>query len=87
MYNVSGDNFTLQIWNGTAWNNRTTLNDTSLSYRNITLMPEELISEGASAGNAGSISRYYMLVRYLDLDASPTRQGSLYLDYQRVYSE
>ncbi|VVB86953.1 Uncharacterised protein [uncultured archaeon] len=87
MYNVSGDNFTLQIWNGSAWSNRTTLNDTSLSYRNITLMPEELIPEGYSAGNAGSINRYYVLVRYLDLNASATSQGRLYLDYQRVYSE
>jgi hypothetical protein len=87
MYNVSGGNFTLQIWNGTAWNNRATLNDTSLSYRNITLMPEELVSEGASAGNAGSTSRYYALVRYLDLNASAAQQGTLYLDYQRVYSE
>ena len=86
-YNASGDNFTLQIWNGSAWNNRTTLNDTSLSYRNLTLMPEELITEGAYAGNAGSISSYYVLVRYLDLNASATQQGNLYLDYQRVYSE
>jgi len=84
-YYVSGDNFTLQVWNGSAWNNRTTLNDTTLSYRNITLVPEELIPQGASTGNAGSVNNYYVLVRYLD--ASPAQQGRLYLDYQRVYSE
>ncbi len=87
MYNVSGDNFTLQIWNGSAWNNRTTLNDTTLSYRNITLQPEELIPQGISSGYAGSVNNYYVLVRYLDMDASPAQQGRLYLDYQRVYSE
>ncbi|MCX9012915.1 MAG: carboxypeptidase regulatory-like domain-containing protein [Candidatus Methanoperedens sp.] len=86
-YSVSGDDFVLQLWNGTAWNNRTTLNDTALSYRNITLQAEELIPQGASTGNAGSIGRYYVLVRYLDLTASPVQQGILYLDYQRVYSE
>ncbi len=87
MYNASNDNFTLQIWNGTAWNNRTALNDTTLSYRNITLQPEELILQGISSGYAGSVNNYYVLVRYLDLDASPAQQGSLYLDYQRIYSE
>jgi hypothetical protein len=87
LYNTSADNFTLQIWNGSAWNNRTTLNDTTLSYRNITLQPEELIPQGIFTGYAGSINNYYVLVRYLDLDASAAQQGRLYLDYQRVYSE
>ena len=85
-YNVSGDNFTVQLWNGSSWNNRTTLNDTSLSYRNITLYPEELISYGILAGNAGSINKSYSLVRYLDLNASAEQQGTLYLDYQRIYN-
>ncbi|MDL5503949.1 MAG: hypothetical protein QSU88_12135, partial [Candidatus Methanoperedens sp.] len=44
-YNVSGDNFTMQIWNGSAWNNRSILNNSSTSYLNITLLPEELISD------------------------------------------
>jgi hypothetical protein len=86
-YNVSGDNFTLQVWNGSAWNNRTTLNETSPSYRNITLQPEELIPEGTLTGNSGSINNYYVLVRYLDLSASSALQGMLYLDYQRIYNE
>ena len=85
-YNVSGDNFTVQLWNGSSWNNRTTLNDTSLSYRNITLYPEELIFNGTLAGNAGSINKSYSLVRYLDLNASVEQQGMLYLDYQRIYN-
>ena len=85
-YNVSGDNFTVQLWNGSSWNNRTTLNDTSLSYRNITLYPDELISNGTLAGNAGSINKSYSLVRYLDLNASAEQQGMLYLDYQRIYN-
>ncbi len=84
-YNVSNDNFTLQIWNGSEWNNRTTLNDTVMSYRNITLQPSELLSDGTMAGNAATINKYYMLVRYLDLNPGAT-PGRLYLDYQRVYS-
>jgi len=77
-YNVSGDNFTLQIWNGSLWNNKTILNDTSLSYRNITLLPNELILDG--------VNKSYTLVRYLGMNASTTQQGTLYLDYQRIYN-
>jgi hypothetical protein len=85
-YNVSGDNFTLQLWNGSSWNNRTILNDTSLSSRNITLLPDEVIPYGTLPGNAGIINKYYSLVRYLDLNASAVQQGKLYLDYQRIYN-
>ncbi|MCX9085893.1 MAG: hypothetical protein OIN87_13965, partial [Candidatus Methanoperedens sp.] len=85
-YNVSNDNFILQIWNGSTWNNRTTLNDTVLSYRNITLFSDELISYGTMSGNDGNINTYYILVRYQDMNASTTQQGSLYLDYQRIYN-
>jgi hypothetical protein len=85
-YNVSGDNFALQLWNGSFWNNRTILNESSLSYRNITLLPDELISYGTMSGNAGIINKSYVIVRYLDLNASATQQGSLYLDYQRIYN-
>jgi hypothetical protein len=81
-YNVSRDNFTLQLWNGSSWNNRTTLNDTSLSYRNVTLFSNELILYS----NAGGINKYYTLVRYLDVNASATQQGAFYLDYQRIYN-
>jgi len=75
-YNVSGDNFMLQLWNGTSWNNRTILNETLLSDRTIPLLSNELIPDG----DAG----YYSLVRYVDLNA--TQQGTLYLDYQRIYN-
>ncbi|MFZ2410780.1 MAG: hypothetical protein WAW23_04340, partial [Candidatus Methanoperedens sp.] len=85
-YNVSNDTFTLQLWNGSAWNNRTTLSDITMSYRNITLLTEELIPDGTLAGNAATLNKYYVLVRYLDLNASAVQQGSLYLDYQRVNS-
>lgn len=84
-YNVSNDNFTLQLWNGSSWNNRTTLNDTAISYRNITLLTEELIPDGTLTGSAADLNKYFVLVRYLDLNASAA-QGRLYLDYQRVYS-
>jgi len=85
-YNVSEDNFTVQLWNGSSWNNRTILNDTILSYRNITLLPEELIPYGTLAGNAGIINNSYTIVRYMDLNASTVQQGNLYLDYQRIYN-
>lgn len=84
-YNVSGDNFTLQVWNG-AWDNKTTLTNTTLDYYNYALLPGELQSDVSTAGgNAGNIAQYYVLVRYLDLISSGV-QGNLYLDYQRVYS-
>jgi hypothetical protein len=85
-YNVSGDEFALLLWNGSFWNNRIILNDSSLSYRNITLLPDELISYGTMSGNSGSINKYYAIVRYLDMNASTTQQGSLYIDYQRIYN-
>ncbi len=84
-YNVSNETFVLQVWDGAAWNNRTTLNDTSLSYRNITLTPGELIPDGTMTGSAGTVNKYLILVRYLDVNASAV-QGRLYLDYQRVFS-
>lgn len=85
-YNVSNDTFTLQLWNGSAWNNRTTLDNITMSYRNITLLPEEFIPDGSLTGSAGTLTTGYVLVRYLDLNASAVQQGSLYLDYQRVNS-
>lgn len=86
-YNVSGDNFTVQVWNGSDWDYRTTLNDTVISYRNITLLPGDLQSDGAfTSGSVGDLNKFYVLVRYTDVNASPVQQGKLYLDYQRVYS-
>jgi hypothetical protein len=86
-YNVSGDNFTVQIWNGSGWNNRITLNKTNPDCINITLQAGELCQDGTiSEGSVGDINTYYMLVRYLDINASAVQQGRLYLDYQRVCS-
>ncbi len=85
-YNVSSDNFTLQIWNGSDWDSRTTLNDTVMSYRNITLLPGDLQPDGAFTGGNIDLNKYYVFVRYVDMTASPVQQGRLYLDYQRVYS-
>ncbi|MCZ7355441.1 MAG: hypothetical protein O8C65_00785 [Candidatus Methanoperedens sp.] len=88
-YNVSNDNFTLQIWNGTnsSWNNKTTLSSNSLSNFNITLQAGELLQDTATTdGSVSQINRYYVLVRYLDVNASSTQIATLYLDYQRVNS-
>ncbi|MDD5473807.1 MAG: Ig-like domain-containing protein [Candidatus Methanoperedens sp.] len=85
-YNVSSDNFTLQVWNGSAWDYRTTLNDTVMSYRNITLLSGDLQPDGAFTGGIVDLNKYYVSVRYVGITASPTQQGKLYLDYQRVYS-
>lgn len=82
-YNVSGDNFTLQLWNGSAWNNKTTLSNTSLSYYNITLNTSELILNTTLNGNAGNLNTYDLTARYLDINATG---GKLYLYYQRVNS-
>lgn len=88
-YNVSNDNFTVQLWNGTnsTWNSKTTLNSSSLAYFNVTLESGELLSDGAfTGGSVGDLNKYYVRVRYTDVDASASQQGRLYLDYQRVYS-
>lgn len=82
-YNVSGDNFTLQLWNGSAWNNKTTLNNTLLSYYNITLTTSELILNTTLNGDAGNLNTFNLTARYLDVNASG---GKLYLYYQRVNS-
>ena len=85
-YNVSGDNFTLQVWNGAALVNKTTLNKTSPDYYNYTLSSNELQPDGSTTGGTvGNIDQYYVLVRYVDLTPDVV-QGNLYLDYQRVYS-
>lgn len=85
-YNVSGDNFTLQIWNGATWSNKTALSNRSPDYYNITLLPSELqLYENTTDGTAGNINKYYVLVRYLDETADLVR-SRLFLDYQRVYS-
>jgi hypothetical protein len=88
-YNVSvnEDNFTLQVYNNTTsgWDNKSTLNQTALTLLNITLESNYLLPDGYySPGNVSDLSRYYMLVRYLGINAS--KPGKLYLDYQRVNS-
>ncbi|MCX9074153.1 MAG: hypothetical protein OIN88_05765 [Candidatus Methanoperedens sp.] len=85
-YNVSGDNFTLQIWNGATWSNKTILSNRSPDYYNVTLLPSELqLYENTTGGTVGNINKYFVLVRYLDKTADLVR-NRLYLDYQRVYS-
>jgi hypothetical protein len=84
-YYVSGDNFTAQIMNtSSGWENAAILNATSMSYRNIKLNSNWLIPDGTFSGNVSSINRYYVNVRYLGINQSVN--GTLYLDYQRVYS-
>ncbi len=83
---VPGDNFTVEVWNGTSgWSYKTTLNGSGVRYYNYTLTPGELIPNGAfSPGTVSDLPKFYARVRYMDED--PTKQGRLYLDYQRVYS-
>ncbi len=86
-YNVSaaGDNFTLQVYNGTDWDIRATLNQTSMTLLTIPLQIEDLQSNGTfSPSTVSDLNRYYVQVRYLD--ESELKMGRLYLDYQRVYS-
>ncbi len=87
MYNVSasGDNFTLQVYNGTSWDTRATLDQTSMTVLNIPLQSGDLQPDAIfTPYTANSLNRYYVLMRYLD--ESESKQGRLYLDYQRVYS-
>ncbi len=85
-YYVSGDNFTLQVWNGAAFVNKTTLNKISPDYYNYTFSSNELQPDASTTGGTvGNIDQYYVLVRYVDLTPNGV-QGNLYLDYQRVYS-
>jgi hypothetical protein len=84
-YNISEDNFTVQIKNtSSGWENAAILNATGLPYRNITLNSSWLIPDGTFPGNVASINRSYVNVRYLGVNQSVN--GTLYLDYQRVYS-
>ncbi|MFA4955988.1 MAG: MBG domain-containing protein [Candidatus Methanoperedens sp.] len=84
-YNIFGDNFTVQIMNtSSGWENVTILNATGMPYRNITLNSSWLIPDGTFSGNVASINRYYVNVRYLDVNQSVN--GTLYLDYQRIYN-
>jgi hypothetical protein len=87
-YNVSGGSFNVSVWNGSNWNNKTTLN--SILYTNITPVPltlYELRPDGVftSPGNVSALDRFFVLVRYMEVNANSTR-NTLYLDYQRVFS-
>ena len=86
-YDVSGDSFTVQIKNGTSmgWDNATTLNASGMPYRNISLLSSWLLPDGTFSGNMASINKYYVNVRYLGENVSAN--GTLRLDYQRVYSK
>ncbi len=87
MYNSTGDNFTLQVYNGStlSWDVRESLNVTaSMTLKEVTLSADDLLSDGTLSGNVNNLPRKYVRVRYLH--ESPSNQGRLYLDYQRVYS-
>lgn len=86
-YSVSNDNFTVLIKNGTTsgWDDVSILNTTSMSYLNITLTQHELLPDGTiPGGNMPAINKYYVQVRYRDESAS--KNGTLNIDYQRIYS-
>ncbi|MDD5615545.1 MAG: hypothetical protein PHH85_05020 [Candidatus Methanoperedens sp.] len=87
MYNATGDNFTLQVYNGStlSWDVRESLNVTaSMTLKEVTLSADYLLPDGTFSGNVNNLPRKYVRVRYLH--ESPSNQGRLYLDYQRVYS-
>jgi len=88
MYNATGDNFTLQLYNGSSflWDDKETLNKTATTLVEVPLKVDYLLSDGNFGPyTVNNLPRYYVLVRYLDnRDAGPG--GKLYLDYQRVYS-
>ncbi len=86
-YNATGDNFTLNIYNGSSflWDGKETLNKSAMTYVEVPLSPDYLLPDGTfSPGTVSNLPRYYVLVRYTDVDEN--KQGRLYLDYQRVYS-
>ena len=88
MYNATGDNFTLQLYNGSSfsWDPKETLNKSAMTLVEVPLTTDYLLSDGNFGSyTVNNLPRYYVLVRYLDnRDAAPV--GKLYLDYQRVYS-
>jgi hypothetical protein len=88
-YTVSGGNFTVLIKNVTTsgWDSVTTLNASGMPYRNITLKQDELLPDGTFPSDVpyvSAINKYYVQVHYID--ESPLLNGTLNLDYQRVYS-
>ncbi len=88
MYNATGDNFTLQLYNGSTflWDNKETLNKSSTTPVEVPLTTDYLLPEGNFGPyTVNNLPRYYFLVRYVDnRDAGPG--GRLYLHYQRVSS-
>jgi len=88
MYNATGDNFTLQLYNGSSflWDNKETLNKSAITMVEVPLTMDYLLSDGNFGPyTVNNLPRYYVLVRYLDnRNAGPG--GKLYLDYQRVSS-
>ncbi|VVB91223.1 Bacterial Ig-like domain (group 1) [uncultured archaeon] len=84
-YNATGDNFTLSVYNVTAWNIKGTLNNSAMTYVEVPLNTDELLPDGIfTPFTVNSLNRYYVLVRYVD--ESYSKQGKLYLDYQGVFS-
>jgi hypothetical protein len=88
-YNATGDNFTLQVYNGSkpGWDNKAALNMTSsMTLIEVPLNVDYLLSDGDFGSyTVYNLPRYYVDVRYVDKrSAAPV--GKLYLDYQRVNS-
>ncbi|MBU3966177.1 MAG: hypothetical protein KKG76_02210 [Euryarchaeota archaeon] len=87
-YNATGDNFTLQLYNGSSfsWDDKETLNKSAMTLVEVPLTADYLLSDGNFGPyTVNDLPRYYVLVRYEDnRNAGPG--GKLYLDYQRVYS-
>lgn len=88
MYNATGDNFTLQLFNGSgfSWDDKEILNMSSTTPVEVPLAMDYLLPDGNfGIYTVNNLPRYYVLVRYVDnRDAGPA--GKMNLHYQRVYS-
>ncbi len=70
----AADTYGVYVWNGTDWNNRSSLNASAgiWALMNITLNPYEY-----NGGNPR--------IRYIDEDPAGTSRGNLSIDYQRIH--
>jgi len=88
-YNATGDNFTLQVYNGSkpGWDNKAGLNITSsMTSIEVPLNVDYLLWDGDFGSyTVYDLPKYYVDVRYVDKRTTPPG-GKLYLDYQRVNS-
>jgi hypothetical protein len=71
-YSTVNDTYTVWIYNGSTWNNRTVLSSSTFALLNLSLTADEY--------NSGSPQ-----IEITDNDNNVTKQGKLNLDYLRIY--